>query len=50
MVPNISPNGRSFRGAGAYHLHDKPNAAEQGPSTSARVAFTVTRNLANVEL
>jgi len=47
MVPNISPNGRSFRGAGAYHLHDKPSAHDVRPRTSARLAFTVTRNLAN---
>jgi hypothetical protein len=47
MVPNISRNGRSFRGAGAYHLHDKPNAASARPRTSERVAFTAARNLAN---
>ena len=47
MVPNISPNGRSFRGAGAYHLHDKPTPADLRPRTSLRVAFTATRNLAN---
>ncbi len=47
MVPNISPNGTSFRGAGAYHLHDKPTATEVRPRTALRVAFTVTRNLAN---
>ncbi len=41
MVPNISPNGASFFGAGAYHLHDK-----LGP-TAQRVLFTATRNLAN---
>jgi hypothetical protein len=49
MVPNISPNGRSFRGAGAYHLHDKPDAADARPRTSQRVAFTATRNLANAD-
>jgi hypothetical protein len=47
MVPNISPNGRSFRGAGAYHLHDKPVANDQRPSNANRVLFTATRNLAN---
>lgn len=47
MVPNISGNGRSFRGAGAYHLHDKPSVANPRPRTAARVAFTATRNLAN---
>lgn len=47
MVPNISPNGRSFRGAGTYHLHDKPTSADLRPRTSLRVAFTATRNLAN---
>jgi hypothetical protein len=49
MVPNISRNGRSFRGAGAYHLHDKPNAASARPRTSERVAFTAARNLANAD-
>ena len=49
MVPNISRNGRSFRGAGAYHLHDKPDAADARPRTSARVAFTAARNLANAD-
>jgi hypothetical protein len=49
MVPNISRNGRSFRGAGAYHLHDKPDSADTRPRTSARVAFTATRNLANAD-
>jgi hypothetical protein len=47
MVPNISPNGQSFRGAGAYHLHDKPSPRDPRPRTSQRVAFTATRNLAN---
>ena len=49
MVPNISGNGRSFRGAGAYHLHDKPDAANARPRTSDRVAFTAARNLANAD-
>lgn len=41
MLPNISPSGKSFIGAGAYHLHDK-----HAPSAQ-RVLFTATRNLAN---
>ena len=47
MVPNIARNGTSFRGAGAYHLHDKPTAELPRPRTSTRVVFTATRNLAN---
>ncbi len=47
MLPNINPNGRSFRGAGAYHLHDKAEKGRPHPTTSERVAWTATRNLAN---
>jgi hypothetical protein len=47
MLPNISRNGRSFRAAGAYHLHDKPTDAQPRPRTAERIAFTATRNLAN---
>jgi hypothetical protein len=47
MVPNISRNGRSFRGAGSYHLHDKPTALDAQPRTALRVTFTAARNLAN---
>jgi hypothetical protein len=47
MVPNIARNGSSFRGAGAYHLHDKPTGTETRPRSAERVAFTATRNLAN---
>jgi hypothetical protein len=47
MIPSISRNGTSFRGAGAYHLHDKPQPGEPRPRTSERIAFTTTRNLAN---
>ena len=47
MVPNINPNGRSFRGAGAYHLHDKGEALNKRPTTSDRVVWTATRNLVN---
>jgi hypothetical protein len=49
MVPNISRNGRSFRGAGAYHLHDKAVPGNARPRTSQRVAFTAARNLANAD-
>ncbi|RTL73325.1 MAG: hypothetical protein EKK41_00160 [Hyphomicrobiales bacterium] len=46
MLPNISSNGRSFRGAGAYYLHDKAEPDGPKPTTSERVAWTATRNLA----
>ena len=39
MVPSLTPAGRSFRGAGAYYLHDKK------ADTSERVAWTHTENL-----
>jgi hypothetical protein len=50
MIPNISKNGRSFKGAALYHFHDKdpdrdtPNDLK--PTTDDRVAFIATRNLA----
>ena len=50
MNPNISKNGRSFKGAALYHFHDKdpdrdtPNDLK--PTTDDRVAFIATRNLA----
>jgi hypothetical protein len=52
MVPNVSKNGKSFRGAGAYYLHDKaePGAENDNvpkPTTDNRVAFIDTRNLVN---
>jgi hypothetical protein len=47
MVPNISRNGTSFRGAGAYHLHDKPAANDPRPRSTKRITFTAARNLAN---
>jgi hypothetical protein len=48
MLPNISrKNGASFRGAFAYHGHDKGSAANPRPETSERVAWTATRNLVN---
>lgn len=40
MIPKLHKKGKSFRGAAAYLLHDK------GASTSNRVAWTETRNLA----
>lgn len=39
MIPRQSVLGSSFKGAGAYYLHDK------GASTSGRVAFTHTVNV-----
>ncbi len=47
MIPSISRNGNSFRGAGAYHLHDKPRPGQPRPRTAERIAFTAARNLAN---
>jgi relaxase-like protein len=47
MVPSIAGNGASFRGAGLYYLHDKAEKAGPKLSTSGRVAWTATRNLAN---
>lgn len=49
MVPDIAGNGASFRGAGAYYLHDKPHTNAAGervnPDTTNRVAWTEMRNL-----
>ncbi len=39
MVPHIAKEGRSFKGAGLYYLHDK------GAWTDKRVAFTHVENL-----
>ena len=39
MVPHIAKEGRSFKGAGLYYLHDK------GALTTERVAFTHVENL-----
>lgn len=39
MVPKVAARGGSFKGAGAYYLHDKK------ADTSERVAFTHTENL-----
>lgn len=46
MIPHISKNGTSFRGAGRYYLHDKDDAAPKHlkPRTDERVAWTATRN------
>lgn len=53
MIPNLCANGASFRGAGAYYLHDKPFENETGetiqPDSAERVAWTVTRNLMHDE-
>lgn len=40
MVPNLSRAGHSFKGAFAYHTHDKDRAA-----TAERVEWTASRNL-----
>ena len=39
MVPSVAKRGGSFKGAGAYYLHDK------GKDTSERVAWTLTHNV-----
>jgi hypothetical protein len=40
MIPRVAKAGRSFKGAGAYYLHDKGHR-----STDKRVLFTHTENL-----
>ena len=40
MIPRVAKPGRSFKGAGAYYLHDKGHR-----STDKRVLFTHTENL-----
>lgn len=40
MIPNLSKAGHSFKGAFAYHTHDKDRAA-----TTERVEWTASRNL-----
>lgn len=51
MIIRIQASGGSFRGAGAYYLHDK--AADRSidkslkPTSAERVMFTETRNCAN---
>jgi hypothetical protein len=49
MIPSITRNGSSFRGAGAYYLHDKAEAGRPKLATSERVAWTTTRNLVHEE-
>lgn len=47
MVPDIAGKGHSFAGAMRYYLHDKRQPGESDhPTTSERVAWTETRNLA----
>lgn len=49
MIVRISKNGRSFKGAAAYYLHDKAADPETPkhlkPTSDDRVAFISTRNL-----
>jgi hypothetical protein len=51
MIINIRPNGGSFRGAGAYYLHDKSDDASLDkalkPQSAERVWFAETRNCMN---
>jgi hypothetical protein len=50
MVPDIAGKGHSFAGAMRYYLHDKRQPGQTvHPTTSERVAWTETRNLAGVE-
>ena len=46
MVPVLTRNGRSFKGAAAYYLHDKRQPDGQGGDTADRIAWTETINLA----
>ena len=46
MVPNVAKRVSSFKGCFAYHLHDKAEECEELLSTSERVEWTETRNLA----
>ncbi len=39
MIPHIAQRGHSFKGAGAYYLHDKKS------DTAERVLWTQTYNL-----
>jgi hypothetical protein len=45
MVPNLK-QGRSFRGAMLYYLHDKPGEGELLRFSDERLAWTATRNCA----
>ena len=44
MIPALTEMGRSFKGAAAYYLNDKP-ASATAPGTTDRVAWTETINL-----
>ena len=46
MVPVQTKNGRSFKGAAAYYLHDKRVEGEKIRTTTDRIAWTETLNLA----
>jgi Relaxase/Mobilisation nuclease domain len=46
MVPVLTKNGRSFKGAAAYYLHDKRVEGEKIRTTGDRIAWTETLNLA----
>lgn len=51
MVPNVSKPGGNFKGALNYYLHDKrEDAASPHPTTSERVAWTETRNMATDDM
>ncbi|MCJ8510296.1 relaxase/mobilization nuclease domain-containing protein [Rhizobium lemnae] len=51
MVPNVSKPGGNFKGALNYYLHDKrEDAASPHPTTSQRVAWTETRNMATDDM
>lgn len=45
MIPALTKDGRSFKGAALYYLHDKRQAGEAERLTSDRVAWTQTVNL-----
>lgn len=49
MIPRVAKRGTSFKGAGLYYLHDKRQDGEATRSTSDRVAWTYTRNLATAD-
>ena len=45
MIASVAKRGTSFKGAGAYYLHDKKLKGETKRNTSERVEWTDTRNL-----
>lgn len=47
MIAKIANRGTSFKGAGQYYLHDKREEGEKIRTSSERVAWTETRNLAS---